>query len=149
MSSEQASGLGIDFCSDLFSFGSLLYEMITGQRAFTGDDTRAILAAILTREPVPLSRIAQRVPAEIERIVQRCLKKEPEKRFPSASDLHAALEESIELTARRAVFGWRRRPVLRSFAVTGASVLILAIALLAFRPGWLPSLPAPFDHIEI
>src|SRR6202035_408459 len=71
MSPEQAEGKKVDARSDIFSFGALLYEMFTGQRAFRGDSKMSTLAAILNREPEP----AEQVPREVARIVQRCLRK--------------------------------------------------------------------------
>jgi Tol biopolymer transport system component/tRNA A-37 threonylcarbamoyl transferase component Bud32 len=149
MSPEQAGGMKVDYRSDLFSFGSLLHEMITGRRAFTGDDTRSILAAILTQEPVPVSKIAPRTPLEVESIVRRCLMKEPAQRFSSAARLCVALEECLERSGKRVGFGVRWRPVLLAIAVVGVLVLTFAVGLLVFRPGWLSFRAEPFEHIKV
>ena len=93
MSPEQAEGKPVDHRSDIFSFGALLYEMLTGRRAFQGESTVSTLAAILTAEPAPLSAEAPGVPAELARIVSRCLRKAPEKRWQSIADVRIALEE--------------------------------------------------------
>ena len=92
MSPEQAEGRKVDARSDVFSFGALLYEMLTGRRAFHGDSKMSTLAAILNREPEPVEGI----PHEVSRIVQRCLRKELDRRAHSMVDLKLALEEVKE-----------------------------------------------------
>jgi eukaryotic-like serine/threonine-protein kinase len=73
--------------------GCVMYEMLTGRRAFTGDSVPAILSAILRDDPPPVSQFAPGVPPELERIVRRCLKKDPRKRWQQMPDLRVALEE--------------------------------------------------------
>ena len=92
MSPEQAEGKKVDARSDIFSFGVLLYEMLTGRRAFQADTKMATLAAILNREPEPLDKLVP-VPRELAHIVRRCLRKEPDRRAHSMQDLKLALEE--------------------------------------------------------
>ena len=97
MSPEQAQGQTIDVRSDLFSFGTLLYEMLTGRRPFQGDNHIATLAAILEHHPKPPSEIARALlPREVERLVLRCLRKDPDRRYQTASDLRLALEDLKE-----------------------------------------------------
>jgi eukaryotic-like serine/threonine-protein kinase len=93
MSPEQAEGKDLDSRSDIFSFGSLLYEMITGRRAFTGASKISTLSAILTKEPEPASESIPDLPEELERILARCLKKDPARRWQTMSDVKVALEE--------------------------------------------------------
>jgi eukaryotic-like serine/threonine-protein kinase len=93
MSPEQAEGKKVDARSDVFSFGSVLYEMTTGRRAFDGDSNLSTLSAILRTEPKAPSEIADRVPRELERIIVRCLRKSPDKRFQAMPDLKVALQE--------------------------------------------------------
>ena len=93
MSPEQAEGKLIDHRSDIFSFGALLYEMLTGKRAFEGDSVVSTLAAILTSQPASLSAQIPGLPGELIRILARCLRKEPEKRWQSIADVRIALEE--------------------------------------------------------
>jgi serine/threonine protein kinase len=93
MSPEQAQGLKLDARSDIFSLGALLYEMLTGRRAFSGDNKVSTLAAILIREPEAL---AETTPREMDRIVTRCLRKDPARRFQNMADLKVALEELKE-----------------------------------------------------
>jgi serine/threonine protein kinase len=93
MSPEQAQGLKLDGRSDIFTFGAVLYEMLTGHRAFSGDTKVSTLAAILNREPQPL---AETTPRELDRIVTRCLRKDPARRFQTMADLKVALQELKE-----------------------------------------------------
>ena len=96
MSPEQAQGKPLDARSDIFSFGSVLYEMLTGQRAFRGESNATTLAAILEKEPKPLGEIVGSIPSEIERVVTRCLRKDPERRWHSMADLKVSLQELKE-----------------------------------------------------
>ena len=97
MSPEQAEGKKVDARTDIFSFGALLYEMVTGRRAFQGDSqARRRLSAILREEPKPASQVVEGLPRELERIIARCLRKSPERRFQTMADLKVALEELKE-----------------------------------------------------
>lgn len=96
MSPEQAEGKKVDGRSDIFSFGALLYEMVTGRRAFQADSKLSTLSAILREEPKPASQFVEGMPRELERIIGRCLRKSPERRFQNMADLKVALEELKE-----------------------------------------------------
>lgn len=96
MSPEQAEGKQVDSRSDIFSFGAVLYEMVTGHRAFSGETHASTLAAILRDEPKPVSQLAPDTSREVERVVERCLRKNPERRFQHMADLKVALEELKE-----------------------------------------------------
>ena len=93
MSPEQADGKPVDRRSDIFSFGSVLYEMATGQRAFIGGSKLSSLSAVLYKDPQPASQAAAEIPPELDRIIARCLKKDPERRWQSMADVKVALEE--------------------------------------------------------
>jgi len=93
MSPEQAEGKPVDARSDIFSFGSMFYEMLTGRRAFRRDTPALTLAAILHLEPALLP---EGTPGELERIVSRCLRKDPARRFQTTADLKVTLEELKE-----------------------------------------------------
>jgi serine/threonine-protein kinase len=99
MSPEQASGLPTDFRSDQFSFGSLLYEMIAGKRPFHRETSAQTLAAIIEDEPKPIASFNPKVPAALENIVDRCMAKKPEKRYPSTQELARALKKIRDSTA--------------------------------------------------
>src|SRR6202007_1467024 len=87
MSPEQAAGRAVDYRSDQFSFGSILYEMATGRRAFERGTTAETLTAIIREEPEPVSQLNARIPAPVRWIVERCLTKEPEDRYGTTKDL--------------------------------------------------------------
>ena len=92
MAPEQVRGHVADPRSDIFAFGVVLYEMITGKRAFRKGTSAETLSAILNEEPLPLAQSVQNLPPALQRIVSRCLEKKPERRFQHASDLGFALE---------------------------------------------------------
>jgi serine/threonine-protein kinase len=96
MSPEQASGGTVDARSDVFSFGSVLYEMVAGRRPFGGGSSAEMLAALLKEPPKPPSELVPDVPKELERIILRCLRKEPERRFQHMADVKVELEEVKE-----------------------------------------------------
>jgi eukaryotic-like serine/threonine-protein kinase len=98
MSPEQVRGKIADQRSDLFSFGAILYEMISGKRAFHGDSPADTMSAILKEEPPELSEAARNVPPALERIVRHCLEKNPAQRFQSASDIAFSLEALTEIS---------------------------------------------------
>ncbi|HEV2834588.1 MAG TPA: protein kinase, partial [Pyrinomonadaceae bacterium] len=87
MSPEQARGLSVDNRSDIFSLGAVIYEMLARRKPFEGDTPSDTLAAILKTEPQPLSRVIQGIPAELTRIVTKCLKKDREERYQVVKDL--------------------------------------------------------------
>src|SRR5262249_31357049 len=87
MSPEQVRGKPADLRSDIFSFGAILYEMLSGKRAFHGDTSADTMSAILTKDPPDLSATNRRIPPGLDRIVRHCLEKDPERRFRSAHDL--------------------------------------------------------------
>jgi serine/threonine protein kinase len=96
MSPEQAQAQPIDVRSDIFSFGVVLYEMLTGRRPFAGDTKLSILNAVVNQEPPPVKQIVEGLPPELDRIAARCLRKDPARRFQTMADLHVALEELKE-----------------------------------------------------
>jgi Tol biopolymer transport system component/predicted Ser/Thr protein kinase len=135
MSPEQAEGRAVDARSDIFSFGSLLYEMLAGRRAFQEDSNVATLAAILNKEPDPLPA---EVPPDVQKLISRCLRKGPERRFQFMKDLKVELEELKADSDARAAS--RPVPSRRRWAWVAAPLTaILALAgwweLGRLRPG--------------
>ena len=134
MSPEQVRGKPADKRSDLFSFGTILYEMLSGQRAFRGDTAADTITAILSKEPADLSQTNKDIHPGLDRIVRHCLEKNPEERFESARDVAFDLENlsgvsSPTLTGARAFPAPRsRRPwaLLALAAVLGTLVGVFA-----------------------
>ncbi|MGH9367371.1 MAG: LpqB family beta-propeller domain-containing protein [Thermoanaerobaculia bacterium] len=149
MSPEQVRGLTLDHRTDVFSLGSVLYEMASGARAFRGTTPVDAMTAILREEPADLPPA---VPPALDRIIRRCLEKAPEQRFQSARDLAFALEalsgaSSREAApeARVATARARRRP-----AVWAAGILVAAAAFAAvwvLRPALFPSRVPAFSRV--
>jgi eukaryotic-like serine/threonine-protein kinase len=149
MSPEQAEARKVDGRSDIFSFGSVLYEMVTGRRAFEGTNKISTLGAILHTEPKAASEISAGVPTELDKIIARCLRKDPERRAQGIADIKLALEElkqesesgrlSEQVGAATAVRP-SARPPRRVVAITaGVVALVVAAAGLAW---WLLKRPA-------
>ncbi|HKS75818.1 MAG TPA: protein kinase [Terriglobales bacterium] len=92
MAPEQVRGATVDSRTDIFAFGAVLYEMVSGQRAFRRDTAAETMTAILKEDPPELSEMTQPVSPGMERIIRRCLEKRPEQRFQSAKDLAFALD---------------------------------------------------------
>ena len=135
MSPEQVRGVAVDARSDIFSFGAILYEMISGKRAFHRDTAADTMSAILKEDPPELNETNRNVSPALERIVQHCLEKNPESRFHSASDIAFDLEHlsGISSTTARAlpVAGAPRRGKLMAVMAGG---LVLALVMLGV--GW-------------
>ena len=156
MSPEQAEGKSLDSRSDIFSFGSVLYEMVTGRRAFSGSSKIATLSNILSKEPVPASESVPDFPEELDRILARCLKKDPGRRWQTMADVKVALEElrqELESTTSGTVARSVRR---RLVSIKTSRWLPLALAgglLLGLLPGayvakrWFPDVPPVFQRL--
>ena len=127
MSPEQAAAQPVDFRSDQFSFGSLLYEMATGKRAFQGKSAVDTLAAVLKEEPRPVAELSPGTPAPLRWIVERCLAKEPGRRYASTRDLARDLEtlrdHSSESSGAALISTPRPRRLRIAALLTAAAVL--------------------------
>ena len=147
MSPEQVKGKPADARSDIFSFGAILYEMLSGQRAFHGDSAAETISAILREEPPDLSVTNQSISPGLERIVRHCIEKNPEQRFHSAHDLAFDLEtlSGASGTSSSAVALAMGRPAPRigRLWLAGLVVAALAAGLFAGRVIWKRSPPSP------
>jgi hypothetical protein len=131
MAPEQIRGFPADHRADIFACGVIFYELLAGQRAFHGESTADIMTAILREDPVPLTEVNPNVPASLERIVARCLEKNPEDRFQSARDLGFALEALSTPSAAPIPGPPPQRP-----GRTGAPRLGVADNARRILPGW-------------
>jgi len=140
MSPEQVEGKGLDGRSDIFSLGAVLYEAVTGKKAFEGKSQLSVASAILERDPAPISSLKPMTPPVLERIVSKCLAKAPDERWQSASDLASELEWAAESgvdsgsrgVARKA--GKFRRGVLWATTTLSAIALASVAGYYATRP---------------
>jgi Tol biopolymer transport system component len=138
MSPEQAEGRMVDARSDIFSFGVMLYEMAAGTRPFTGDSSLAILSSILKDDPKPLTGLKPELPPDYERIVRRCLAKDPSRRYQTALDVRNELDDlQQQLTAgtARVASAPSRSRLGGGTGLVIAATLVLAIAVAAWRFG--------------
>jgi len=133
MSPEQVNGGSTDHRADIFAFGAILYEMLTGKRAFQKPTSVETMSAILNDEPPEISQLVPSLPVTLLKVVHRCLEKTPEHRFQSTSDLVFALEASSDShTSPEAYISLpRRRVVLWTIAVV--SLLVLPIGMVSIR----------------
>ena len=159
MSPEQVEGKKLDARSDIFSFGAVLYEIITGRRAFQGDSNASRMAAVLREEPEPPSRFAADLPRDLERIIQRCLRKDPNRRFHTMQDVKAELEDmraesesgasSPDATPAAHLHAPRHRRIW-IYGIGAVLVVGIAVAGWFWRRGAapLPSQPIPLTAYE-
>jgi len=152
MSPEQVRGTAIDSRTDIFAFGAVLYEMLSGKRAFRRDTAAETMTAILKEDPAELSEMNHPISPGLERIVRRCLEKQPEQRFQSAKDLAFALEALTGTTSKAAAnaaiaVGAERPRWLGLVAATAVAGIAIggAIAWL-LRPAQAP--PPTFERVS-
>ncbi|MDE3168263.1 MAG: serine/threonine protein kinase, partial [Acidobacteriota bacterium] len=141
MSPEQAQGKRVDARSDIFSFGALLYEMATGQKAFQGDSALTTLTAILRDEVRPVREVAGNVPPELEEIIRRALRKDPGERWQTAQEMHAVLAELRQrfesgILQATAVLP---PPPAKKKSIPWAAVAVGALAIVGVGGWWLGS----------
>ena len=137
MSPEQVRGLPVDHRSDLFSLGTILYEMLSGKRAFKRDTASDTIAAILKEDPPELTQSGRNISPALDHIVKHCLEKDRSRRFQSAQDIAFALSEtSSPTTASGVQFGAPPTGKGKVLIAVAAAVVVLAVAgvLLMRRP---------------
>jgi eukaryotic-like serine/threonine-protein kinase len=133
MSPEQVRGHWADHRADIFAFGAILYEMLSGRRAFHKSTSPETMSAILNEEPPTVSHLVQNAPPALQRIVQRCLEKIPEHRFQSASDLAFALEALSDSGSTSIVASAAAKPHLSwAWIIVGGICLAVVLVLAAW-----------------
>ena len=150
MSPEQVRGQTVDYRTDIFAFGAILYEMLTGTRAFHRSTSAETMTAILNDDPPAISQRVQTTPPGLQRVVHRCLEKYPEQRFHSASDLAFALEALSESgTSQAVVNGGKGQPRPGRLVRWSACLVgILSLAVVAYFFMTRQKM-VPFEHFTI
>jgi serine/threonine protein kinase len=146
MSPEQVEGKPVDARADVFSFGALLYEMVTGRKAFSRKSPMSTAAAILTQDPPPINEVLSGAPVELNRLVSRCLRKDQSRRFQDMADLIVSLEElKDDLKSGLLALTGRKSASLAQMAAWGAGIAGAIVLLVLLVSRWLPrnALPAP------
>ncbi|MEA2570612.1 MAG: eukaryotic-like serine/threonine-protein kinase [Acidobacteriota bacterium] len=140
MPPEQLEGKPTDARSDIFALGAVLYEMITGRRAFDGDSQASLITKIMSQQPVPIASLQPVTPPALERLIAKCLEKDPDDRWQSAADVASELRWIGEGGAIPSIAPRRRGTVL-PWAIAAASLLLSAGALFFLRRGAQPETP--------
>ena len=141
MSPEQVEGKELDGRSDIFSLGAVLYEVLTGQRAFQGKSQLSVASAILEKEPAPISSLKPLTPPSLDHAIRRCLMKEPERRWQSAADFAGELQWIGESASQTGTFAWKGQgKIARQWlawsvaALLGATAALIAVLHWGRRP---------------
>jgi len=140
MAPEVLQGAEADARSDIFSLGCVLYEIVTGRRAFEGKSQLSVLTGILERDPEPVSEMQPTSPAALDHLVKKCLEKNPDERFQSAHDVKVQLQWIAEGGAQTRVQTSSQKLGLLPWLIAGAAVLLLAGSLAGYL---LPSRTGP------
>src|SRR5438128_10567918 len=142
MSPEQAMGKPADVRSDIFALGCILYEVVTGQRAFAGKSSVDTLHDIIHNEPAPVRTLRPDVPPELQRIIRKSLAKDPEERYQSAKDLAIDLRAAVrELGSATSLPASAVRPSATIWLAAG-----LALAVIAGVTAWYAFIRARASH---
>lgn len=157
MSPEQVRGQSTDPRTDIFAFGAILYEMVMGQTTFQKPTAADTISAILNQPPPPISQLAPDTPAALERVVHRCLEKNPSQRFQSASDLAFALEALQDSTASSAsgvrdvkAGSYAKKDLNRRRLTSRVVVALALIALVVLIAHLLPSpVPKVANYVQL
>jgi len=143
MAPEQVRGQEVDYRADFFAFGSILYEMLCGQRAFKKPTAADTMSAILSEVPLTISQLVPTIPPGLQRVVHRCLEKNREKRFQSASDLAFALESLSDSAIYSAPAGWTEWRRWRNPARLALMVAVITCVALGLAYRFRPTMPSP------
>ena len=136
MAPEQLEGKEADARTDIFGFGAVVYEMVTGKKAFEGSSQASLIAAIIEREPAPISELQSMTPLLLDHVVRRCLRKDPEDRWQAASDVMHELKWSKDGNAQSGTVPGETPSKTRERVAWSLSVVLLmstlALAFVAF-----------------
>jgi hypothetical protein len=157
MAPEQIEGVEADARTDIFAFGCVLHEMLTGQKAFEGKTNASLIAAILEREPPPVTALQPLAPPLVDAIVRKCLAKRPDDRWQSAADLGSALRWAADsmsgvtagASAVAVVPASRSRRLAGIAAILAGAVVVFAAGAMARRYGSIPPPPAATVRFEV
>ncbi len=149
MAPEQLEGQEADARTDIFAFGAVLYEMLTGKKAFEGKSQASLIGAIMHAEPEPLSKLQPLTPPMLDRVVTACLAKDPDDRWQTAADLKRELKWTSENALQVGVASHRQAPLRRPMFVAvalalAASVVAGIVVWTMARPELAPPQPAHF-----
>ena len=136
MAPEQVRGEAVDHRADLFNFGAILYEMLSGQRAFRGKSDVETMHAIVKEEPRDLATLNPHIPSALQRIIRHCLEKNPQERYQSASDIAFDLEmltDPASMPLGQQAARAQKRERLGWIAAAVLSLIVLALAIAYFR----------------
>ena len=144
MAPEQLCGKQTDFRSDIFAFGAVAYEMITGRKAFDGADQASVMAAILHTEPEPPATLQPQTPAALDRVIRKCLAKDPQDRWQTARDLKDELQwisEGMSQSAKPVISVSKKKHFSSMLLVTAAAIVLLGGLAIYFirKPVQMPS----------
>jgi serine/threonine protein kinase/Tol biopolymer transport system component len=142
MAPEQVRGLQADHRSDIFTFGAVFYELLSGRRAFTGDTTADTMTAILKEDPKDLPVAERQIPPALVRIVDRCVQKAPAARFKSADDLAFALESLSSHSEAQAPFPVSV-PVARREQIAWTAASVFLVSAVGLGVAYIGSTPGP------
>ncbi len=157
MAPEQIEGVEADARTDIFAFGCVLHEMLTGQKAFEGKTHASLIAAILEREPTPVTTLQPLAPVLVDAIVRKCLAKRADDRWQSAADLASALRWAADAPSgvaagTHAVAGMqaaRPRRIVKIAALLAAALVVFATGAIAWRYTTVPTAPAASVRFEV
>ena len=150
MAPEQLEGKDADSRTDIFAFGAVVYEMVTGKKAFEGKSQASLISSIMSSDPQSMSELQQMTPASLDYIVRTCLSKDPDERWQSASDLRREVNRVAEVpagTVETAQEPARRIPLGWASAVALLALVAALAVVMALLPG--QSLDAPEMRVDI
>ena len=148
MAPEQLEGKEVDARTDIFAFGAVVYEMATGKRAFEGKSQASVISAIMSSDPPPISTLQPMTPPALDRVVKRCLAKEPDDRWQTARDLHQELKWIAEGGSQAGVTAAATAPaertrMLRGWALVAGLACLIVATVAGFAVWNLKPTPTP------